>query len=104
MEQSSALPWAGEYHGPSQLQVFFDKASEWVAIDVRNPEIFESSGSDKIVVLSRIHLDCVKTDQRIDFPMSQTFVMDLEQGKIKEIRTFYWDIDKLNETMGYKRS
>jgi uncharacterized protein len=103
MEQSSALPWGGEYHGPQGLRDWMEKASEWVVIDVRDPEIFEKSGSDKIVVLSSIYYTCHKTGEKLDFPLSQTFVIDRERGQIKEIRSYYWDIARLNQAMGYSR-
>lgn len=101
MEQSSALPWAGEYRGPQGLRDWIEKVSVFTGIDVRNPEIFENSDSDKVVVLSRVHYSCHKTGEKIDFPLSQTFVIDCDLGQIKEIRSFYWDIQRLNEAMGY---
>lgn len=101
MEQSSALPWAGEYHGPQELNNWLEKVSEWTVIDVRNPQIFENSDSDQVVVLSTVYYTCHKTKEKIDFPLSQTFVIDCKLGQIKEIRSFYWDILKLNNAMGY---
>ncbi|KAK7226780.1 hypothetical protein V2G26_014783 [Clonostachys chloroleuca] len=101
MEQQSALPWAGEYRGPQQLKEWLERVSEWTVIDVQNPEIFENPDSDKIVVLSRVYYACHKTGESIDFPLSQTFVIDSERGQIKEIRSYYWDIQKLNAAMGY---
>lgn len=70
---------------------------------MREPEIFESTDgeSDKIVVLSRIYYTCHKTGETIDFPLSQTWVIDTERGQIKEVRSYYWDIAKLNKAMGY---
>lgn len=101
MEQSSALPWGGEYRGRNGLKDWLEKASEWVVIDVRDPVIYENSDSDKIVVLSRIYYTCHKTGEKLDFPLSQTFVIDTQLGQIKEIRAYYWDIKKLNKAMGY---
>jgi len=101
MEQTSALPWAGEYRGPRQLQDWLERVSEWTVIDVRSPEIFENADSDKIVVLSRVYYTCHKTGEKIDFPLSQTFVIDCERGQIREIRAFYWDIQRLNKAMGH---
>ncbi|KPI37696.1 uncharacterized protein AB675_209 [Cyphellophora attinorum] len=103
MEQSSELPWAGTYHGPESFKSFFDQASEWCTIDVRDPEILEKEGSDKIVVLSTIYYFCRKTGETPSFPLSQTFVIDTERGLIREIRSFYWDIKKLNVAMGYAK-
>ncbi|KAH7363324.1 hypothetical protein B0T11DRAFT_282424 [Plectosphaerella cucumerina] len=101
MEQSSALPWAGEYHGPQQFEAWLKQASEWVGIDVKDVEIFENNESNRIVVLSKIYHTCHKTGEKIDLPLSQTFIVDREKGVIKEIRPFYWDIKKLNKAMGY---
>lgn len=101
MQQSSALPWAGEYRGPQQLKEWLERVSEWVVIDVRDPEIFENSDSDRIVVLSTVYYTCHKTGEKLDFPLSQTFVIDRERGQIKEIRSYYWDIQRLNKAMGY---
>jgi uncharacterized protein len=101
MEQSSALPWGGTYHGPKGFKSFFDQASEWCTIDVRGPEVFEKEGSDRIVVLSTIYYFCKRTGERLSFPLSQTFVIDREEGVIREIRSFYWDVRRLNAAMGY---
>jgi uncharacterized protein len=103
MQQSSALPWAGEYQGRDSFKSFFDQASEWVVIDVRDPEIFANKDSDKIVVLSTVHYVCHKTGETPSFPLSQTFVIDVGEGLIKEIRSFYWDVQRLNRAMGYER-
>ncbi|KAL2213333.1 hypothetical protein CC79DRAFT_1327202 [Sarocladium strictum] len=101
MEQSAALPWAGEYRGPKQLHEWIQRVSEWTVIDVQNPEIFENQDSDRIVVLSTVYYTCHKTGEKLDFPLSQTFVIDCERGQIKEIRSYYWDIQRLNKAMGY---
>ena len=102
MEQSTALPWAGVYRGPDQLKDWIEKVSDWCVIDVQNPEIFENENSNRIVVLSTVHYTCHKTGKKLNFPLSQTFVIDCQRGQIKEIRSYYWDIQTLNQAMGYQ--
>ncbi|KAK4919620.1 hypothetical protein LTR66_016781, partial [Elasticomyces elasticus] len=56
MEQTSALPYAGVYTGPNGMQDWARRMADYFeVVDVRNPEIFESPGSDRIVVLSTVH-------------------------------------------------
>lgn len=101
MEQSSALPWAGTYHGPDGMKSFLDKASQHVTIDVQQAEIFESEGSDKVMVYCQVNFVALKSGKADTFPMAQMVRIDRERGLIKEIRAFYWDIRKLNEQIEY---
>lgn len=101
MEQSSALPWAGTYHGPDGMKSFLEKASQYVTIDVQEAEIFEAEGSDKVMVYCKVTFVARETGKADTFPMAQMARIDPEQGLIKEIRAFYWDIRKLNEQIGF---
>ncbi|OKL61386.1 hypothetical protein UA08_03838 [Talaromyces atroroseus] len=93
MEQTSALPYAGVYLGPSGMQDWTRRMADYFDIvDVQNPEIFERADSDRIVVLSNIHLRVRKSGQEMDFPFCQTFTIDLQRGVIVELRPFYWDV------------
>lgn len=101
MEQSSALPWAGAYHGPEGMKSFLDKASQYVTIDVQEAEIFEAEGSDKVMVYCQVTMASVVSGKADTFPMAQMVKIDPAKGLIKEIRAFYWDIRRLNEQIGY---
>ncbi|CAI7644020.1 unnamed protein product [Penicillium crustosum] len=88
LEQTPALPYAGVYIGPQGIQDWSTRMGDYFDIvDVQNPEIFERPGSDRVVVLSNVHL--------------RAFTVDLEKGLILEIRPFYWDVAAVNAALGY---
>ncbi|KAJ5498453.1 hypothetical protein LT330_004323 [Penicillium expansum] len=101
LEQTSALPYAGVYIGPKGFQDWSTRMGDYFDIvDVQNPEIFERSGSDRVVVLSNVHFRVRSTGQVMDFPFCQAFTMDLEKGVILELRPFYWDVAAVNTALG----
>ncbi|KAL4781661.1 hypothetical protein BJX76DRAFT_359694 [Aspergillus varians] len=101
LEQTSALPYAGVYTGPKGMQDWSIRMADYFDIvDVQNPEFFERPGSDRVLVLSNIHLRVRATGQELDYPFCQSFTVDLEKGNIVEIRPFYWDVAALNKALG----
>lgn len=102
MEQTSALPYAGVYIGQDGFQDWTRRMADYFeVVDVQNPEIFERAGSDRIVVLSNLHLKVRKTGLEMDFPFCQAITVDLERGVIIELRPFYWDVAGVNKALGY---
>ncbi|PWY67925.1 hypothetical protein BO70DRAFT_366210 [Aspergillus heteromorphus CBS 117.55] len=100
LEQTSALPYAGTYFGPDGMQDWSQQmADRFSVVDVQNPEIFERPGSDRIVVVSTIHLKVRKTGEELDFPFCQVVTVDLERGQITEMRPFYWDVAEVNRAL-----
>jgi hypothetical protein len=73
-------------------------------VDVRDAEYFESEykGSNRIVALSTVHFKIRSTGQEYSFPLAQAITVDHEQGVIKEIRPFYWDVKTFNEAVGHQ--
>jgi hypothetical protein len=68
LEQTSALPYAGVYIGPKGFQDWSSRMADYFdVVDVQNPEVFECAGSDRIVVLSTLHLRVRSTGQELDF-------------------------------------
>lgn len=101
MEQTSALPYAGTYIGQEGMQEWTSKMADYFEIvDVQNPEIFESEGSNRIVVLSQVHFRVRKTGHEMSFPFCQAMTVDLERGVIQELRPFYWDVQAVNRALG----
>ena len=83
------------------------EAVNWVAnwfevVDVRTPEIFESPGSDRVVVLSTVHFKVRKTGEELDYPFCQVVRVDLEKGVITEMHPYYWDVAGVNKALGYE--
>jgi uncharacterized protein len=102
LEQTSALPYAGVYLGAEGLQDWARRMADYFdVVDVQSPEIFEREDSNRIVVLSNLHLRVRRTAQELDFPFCQAFTVDLLRGVIAEMRPFYWDVAALNQALGY---
>ncbi|KAL4863684.1 hypothetical protein BDV12DRAFT_206327 [Aspergillus spectabilis] len=100
MEQTSALPYAGVYIGPQGMQDWTTRMADYFdVVDVRNPEIFERPGSDRIVVLSTTHLRVRSTGHEMQFPFCQAITVDLEKGNIVDLRPFYWDVAAVNKAL-----
>lgn len=103
LEQTSALPYAGTYYGPQGMQDWAVQMANWFeVVDVRTPEIFESPGSDRVVVLSTVHFKVRKTGEELDFPFCQVVRVDLQKGVITEMHPYYWDVAGVNRALGYE--
>ena len=101
LEQTSALPYAGTYIGPSGMQDWGVQMSSYFSVvDVRDAEVFERQGSNRVVVLSTLHLKVRSTGEEFDQPFCQTVSVDLEKGVMTEMRPFYWDVKDLNGKLG----
>jgi hypothetical protein len=104
MEQTSALPYAGVYIGPSGMQDWARRMADYFeVVDVRNPEIFESPGSDRIVVLSTVHFKVRGSGLEMEYPFCQAVTVDCERGVMTEMRPFYWDVAGVNAALGVGR-
>ncbi|KAL4880361.1 hypothetical protein BJY04DRAFT_219356 [Aspergillus karnatakaensis] len=102
LEQTPALPYAGTYIGPDGFQEWTTRMAHYFdVVDVQNPEVFERPGSDRIVVLSNVHLRVRATGQELDFPFCQVMRIDLDGGVITEMRPFYWDVAAVNRAVGF---
>ncbi|KAL3474411.1 hypothetical protein BJX99DRAFT_231591 [Aspergillus californicus] len=103
LEQTSALPYAGVYIGPTGFQDWSSRMADYFdVVDVQNPEVFERAGSDRIVVLSTVHLRVRSSGQELEFPFCQVMTVDLENGVIDEMRPFYWDVAAVNAAVGFE--
>ncbi|KAL4793118.1 hypothetical protein BDV19DRAFT_400168 [Aspergillus venezuelensis] len=102
LEQTPALPYGGVYIGPKGFQDWSTQmADHFDIVDVQNPEIFERPGSDKITVLSTVHLRVRKTGEDLNLPFCQVVTVDLEKGVMLEMKPFYWDVAAVNKALGY---
>ncbi|KAH6893368.1 hypothetical protein B0T10DRAFT_559358 [Thelonectria olida] len=103
LEQTSALPYAGTFHGPDGLQDWARRMADYFDIvDVQAPDIFEKEGSNQIVILSNAHFRVRKTGEDLYYPLCQAVTVDLEKGVMTSMRPFYWDVHDLNRAVGYK--
>ncbi|KAF4945404.1 hypothetical protein FSARC_14430 [Fusarium sarcochroum] len=95
--QTPALPYAGTYIGIEGLEDWAQRMSDtWSKVDVQNLQVFEREGSDHVISLSEVYFKSRKTGEELNFPMCQLITVDLEAGKVKSIRPFYWDVHAVN--------
>lgn len=103
--QTPALPYPGTFRGLQGLQEWSSKmASYFDVLEVQKPQVYEREGSDSVVSVSNLHLRVRETGQVLDFPLCQVIKVDLDKGQILEIRPFYWDVQGLNEAVGFAPS
>ncbi|KAK7217190.1 hypothetical protein V2G26_005193 [Clonostachys chloroleuca] len=68
---------------------------------VKAPEIFESEGSNRVVVYSTVHFKVRATGEEVDYPFCQVVTVDLEKGVMTELMPFYWDVAQVNRMLGH---
>ncbi|CAI6095087.1 unnamed protein product [Clonostachys chloroleuca] len=100
--QTPALPYGGEYIGPEGLERWAKQMADYFSIvDVKAPEIFESEGSNRVVVYSTVHFKVRATGEEVDYPFCQVVTVDLEKGVMTELMPFYWDVAQVNRMLGH---
>ncbi|KAL2839026.1 hypothetical protein BJX68DRAFT_248299 [Aspergillus pseudodeflectus] len=101
LEQTSALPYAGTYIGPGGFQDWATRMADYFdVVDVRDPEVFERDGSNKVMVLANVLFRVRATGEELLFPFAQAITVDLELGVMTELRPFYWDVAAVNKALG----
>ncbi|WP_410605806.1 nuclear transport factor 2 family protein [Amycolatopsis sp. lyj-90] len=86
--QPASLPYGGEWRGHAGFEAWMVAFGDaWSSLEVRNPEFVVQEE----VVVSRSHVHAVarRTNVAVDWPLLQHF--RIRNGKIKELRPFYWD-------------
>ncbi|KAK4508591.1 hypothetical protein PRZ48_002330 [Zasmidium cellare] len=100
LHQSPDLPYGGIYKGRSGFKDWSDDmASYFDRLEVVDPQVFEKSGSDSVVVSSTLKLRVRKNGVELVGPLLQAMKVDREKGLLTEIRPFYWDVKGLNEAL-----
>ncbi|KAF2171962.1 hypothetical protein M409DRAFT_18193 [Zasmidium cellare ATCC 36951] len=98
--QSPDLPYGGTYEGRSGFKKWSDDmASYFDRLEVIDPQVFEKSGSDSVVVSSTLKLRVRKNGVELVGPLLQAMKVDREKGLLTEIRPFYWNVKGLNEAV-----
>ncbi|WP_234790777.1 nuclear transport factor 2 family protein [Mycolicibacterium wolinskyi] len=88
LHQAEALPYGGTWRGHDGMERFFTAMSAtWSAFEMIEQDFL--STADTAVVLTQVHARSRATGRDLDFPILQTIrVID---GRIAEVRPFYWD-------------
>ncbi|WP_030676161.1 nuclear transport factor 2 family protein [Streptomyces sp. NRRL B-1347] len=106
LHQAAALPYGGTWRGHSGLERFFlAMADTWAEFDIVRQEFLASGGDgggsggtggrQTVVVHSDIRARARATGRPLAFPILQTITV--EEGRIREVRPFYWDTAAIAE-------
>jgi ketosteroid isomerase-like protein len=88
--QAEGLPYGGIYKGFEDLMKMFSKASTYFDLQIETePEYFTNASNNKVDIYFVIKCKSKKSGEQITMPISEHF--ELKEGKIKEIRPFYYD-------------
>lgn len=68
-------------------------------VDVQDPLVFSNESSNKVIINAQVKFRVRKTQRELFYPMCQVIVVDTEEGVIKEIQPFYWDVRGLLEAL-----
>ena len=86
--QAAGLPYGGIWRGHEGMEQFFLAMSEvWETFEMVDQAFLAKSSP--FVVLTQVHAHARATGRELDFPILQTITA--EDGRITEVRPFYWD-------------
>ncbi|MCP3799800.1 nuclear transport factor 2 family protein [Allokutzneria sp. A3M-2-11 16] len=92
--QAAALPYAGEWRGHDGMERFFlAMSAAWESFDMVRQRFLSSE--EPIVVLTEVRARARATGRELEFPILQT--ISFRDGRISEVRPFYWDTAAIAE-------
>ena len=97
--QPASLPYGGEWRGHAGFEKWLRAFSKiWASLEVKGSELFVVGD----VVVSRSHVYAETRDQqrKADWALLQFF--RLREGRILELRPFYWDTAVLVEVLHHR--
>ncbi|NGO76537.1 nuclear transport factor 2 family protein [Streptomyces sp. YC504] len=97
LHQADALPYGGTWRGHEGMEAFFLAMSQvWESFDMAEQE-FLATG-ETAVVLTQVHACARATARDLAFPILQT--IKVKDGRISEVRPFYWDTEAIAVACG----
>jgi len=88
LHQAEALPYGGTWRGHQGMERFMIAMSEaWESFEMVEQTFLALE--NPLVVLTQVHARARATSQELNFPILQT--VTVEEGRITEVRPFYWD-------------
>ena len=94
-----SLPWRGEYRGYDG----FKKSADWFFgvwddLQMRDLRFVGDGTSDKVFAVSRVTGKSKATGESLEMPLAEMFT--LRDGKIIEVRPFYFDTAEMLRVIG----
>ncbi|MEU0680480.1 nuclear transport factor 2 family protein [Streptomyces albogriseolus] len=100
LHQADALPYGGTWRGHNGMTQFFLRMGQvWESFEMVEQE-FLATG-ETAVVLTQVRARARATGRELSFPVLQTITV--EDGRITEVRPFYWDTLAIAEACSVRR-
>ncbi|MFH8405063.1 nuclear transport factor 2 family protein [Streptomyces sp. NPDC018019] len=97
LHQSPGLPYAGEWRGPAGMERFMAVMGRlWRSMEFLEQR--QSVDGEEVVVTSRVRFTARATGRVLTTTIVQ--LMTVREGRIREVRPFYWDPAAVAETCG----
>ena len=86
--QPASLPYGGEWRGHEGFEAWMKAfVQQWSSMEVKDSKLYPNG--DVIVSKSHVYAVSRTNHKQLDWPLLQFFKM--REGKILELRPFYWD-------------
>ena len=89
-KQAEGLPYGGTYQGFTEWTKMFAKSAEVGSFEIeKEPVYFSDASKNEVIIYFTIKCTAKKSGKTLSMPISEHF--NLKNGKITEIRPFYFD-------------
>ncbi|MDQ8013323.1 MAG: nuclear transport factor 2 family protein [Flavobacterium nitrogenifigens] len=100
--QAAGLPYGGTYTGFSEWTKMFTKSTEFFDLQIeKEPTYFSDISKNEVIIYFTINCKSKKSGKTMSVPISEHF--DLKDGKITEVRPFYYDTKTFAEFLKSKK-
>ncbi|TCN51087.1 nuclear transport factor 2 family protein [Flavobacterium circumlabens] len=100
--QAEGLPYGGTYTGFEEWTKMYAKSAEFFEMQIeKDPVYFSDSSKNEIIIYFTLKCKSKKSGKTLSMPISEH--LDLKNGKITAIRSFYFDTKQFAEFLKSKR-
>jgi len=100
--QAEGLPYGGKFTGFNEWVKMYAKSAEFFDLEIeKEPVYFSDATKNEVIIYFTIKAKAKKSGKTLSVPISEHF--DLKNGKITDIRPFYFDTKQFAEFLKSKK-
>ncbi|AOC93826.1 SnoaL-like domain protein [Flavobacterium anhuiense] len=100
--QAVGLPYGGTYTGFSEWTKMFTKSTEFFDLQIeKEPTYFSDASKNEVIIYFTMSCKSKKSGKTMSVPISEH--IDLKDGKITDVRSFYYDTKQFAEFLKSKK-
>lgn len=100
--QAEGLPYGGKFTGFNEWVKMYAKSAEFFDVEIeKEPVYFSDATKNEVIIYFTIKAKAKKSGKTLSVPISEHF--DLKNGKITDIRPFYFDTKQFAEFLKSKK-